>query len=319
MIAAETLGGTRNSHAEWLYLLLRTPLQSALPTAEITWASFEKEAVQTVDFVIGFELSDVALTFLDETGMPFLDLRIHPVRFLDDIFFAFQTNVPSVHEQLLRYRLDETLCRWHADMIKATVIKLKKRKIVAPDSLLLIGQTEADRVVYDGKKHLSLLDRLESIKSLSEEHDQICFKPHPYARTTRVMLRELRKALGNVRVVRDNVYFLLADDGVQHVAALNSSVLHEAEHFGKTSTFLFKPTFDERHVGIYGDFLNAAFWSDVLSSVLPTVPTKLQLPFQPGRMRRALNDFWGYNAVGDEIVLNDILKGKIKHLLSFWR
>ena len=319
LITAEALGGTRNSHAKWLYLLLRAPLQSALESAEIVWKTFERDVFTGADLVIGFELSDTARAAIEEAGVPWLDLRIHPLRFMDDIFLAFETNVKAIEEKLQLYRVDEALCRYHADLVRATVIKLKKDKMVPENSLLLVGQTEKDSVIFDGHKYLSLLDRLDAIKSLANSHEHIYFKPHPYARNNRVMLRELRKALGDVRIIRQNVYLLLANDGIGHVAALNSSVLHEAEYFGKETTFLFAPTFEEMHIGVYGDYFNAPFWRDTLSPILPTAPSTLQLPFQPSRLRKTLNDFWGYNALGDEIVLNDIAKARIKTLLGFWR
>lgn len=319
LITAEALGGTRNSHAKWLYLLLRAPLQSALESAEIVWKTFERDVFTGADLVVGFELSDTARAAIEEAGAPWLDLRIHPLRFMDDIFLAFETNVKAIEEKLQLYRVDEALCRYHADLVRATVIKLKKDDIVPKNSLLLVGQTEKDRVVFDGQKYLSLPDRLDAIRPLAHSCEHIYFKPHPYAGNGRAIVRQLRKALGDVRIIRQNIYFLLANDGVRHVAALNSSVLHEAKYFEKETTFLYMPTFDERQIGVYDDFLGGAFWSDILSSLLPTVPTALKLPSQPGRMRRALNDFWGYNAIGEAVVLNDILKGKIRQMTGLWQ
>ena len=109
--------------------------------------------------------------------------------------------------------------------------------------------------------------------------------------------------------IHDNIYYLLANEGVQHVVALNSSVLYETVYFDKKTTFLFNPTFTDRQVGIYGDYLNGAFWSDILSSTLRTVPSTLELPFQSSRLRKALNDFGDITKSAME--LYDIVFSKI--------
>ena len=61
----------------------------------------------------------------------------------------------------------------------------------------------------------------------------------------------------------------------------------------------------------FGASFNSSFWSDILE----IEDTNISLPFAPNRLRKALNDFWGYNEISDEIVLKDIIKSKIKYLL----
>ena len=319
LITAEAFGGTRDSHAKWLEYLLRTPLRDALPESGVVSAAFSSEAVSGAGLVIGFELSEASRRSMNEKEKVWIDLRIAPLRFLDDIYFTFETNHPGIREKLEERRIDATLCRYHADLVRATVLKLKKADIVEPGTLLLIGQTEADRVVFDGTKHLTLADRITELEALNAGYDRVLFKPHPYAKNGRAVLRELRRGLGNVEATRANIYHLLANEGVRHVAALNSSVLHEAECFGKAVTFLFTPTFTEEQVGIYGDYFSGAFWSDILAPAFETRPSDLQLPFVPGRLRKTLNDFWGYNAIDAGIVLEDIAKEKVKKLLGIFR
>ena len=316
LITAEALGGVRNSHGKWLYYLLRTQLQLTIDEAEIIYRDFDSADLNRVDLVIGFELSTEARAKIDRLNKVYLDLRIHPVRFMDDIFFSFETNSDAIQSSLQNYSVNNELCKLQASIIKATVIKLDSDKIIAPNSLLLIGQTEYDRVLYDGNKYLSLLDRIDEIKKISSDYDHIYFKPHPYAKNNRYLLRELRKALGDVHNIHTNIYYILANEGTQHVVALNSSVLHESVYFDKQTTFLFNPIITNMQVGIYEDYLNGAFWSDILSSSLRTVPSSLELPFQSSRLRKVLNDFWGYNEISDEIVYYSILKNKVKNLLN---
>lgn len=245
---------------------------------------------------------------------PILNLSIHPIRFSDDIFFNFQTNSESLKVKLKKYEVNYNLFYHHADIVKATYLKSAKTNSIKENSLLLIGQTEKDKVIFDGERHLSLLDYLPKIKELAAHYDAIYFKPHPYAKNSKSIHKTLKKELGDVEVIHDNVYHLLSNENILHVTALNSSVLYEAKYFRKEVTFLYKATFDfeNEDIGIYGDYFNSSFWSDILD----IEDTNISLPFVPNRLRKALNDFWGYNEISDEIILRDIFKSKVKYFFS---
>ena len=49
--------------------------------------------------------------------------------------------------------------------------------------------------------------------------------------------------------------------------------------------------------------LEADFWRDILSSLLPTTaPTGSVLPVKPNRLRISMREFWGYNEVDTDVV-----------------
>ena len=58
-------------------------------------------------FVVGHELPPYLLRLLDRLGVPYLDLRIHPVRFLDDLLFAARASDPETRGALLRLAMPE--------------------------------------------------------------------------------------------------------------------------------------------------------------------------------------------------------------------
>jgi hypothetical protein len=179
---------------------------------------------------------------------------------------------------------------------------------------LLIGQTEIDKVIFDGTKYLSLLDYIEAIKNIAKYYNNIYFKPHPYAKNTKKIYKALKKEFKNITLVYDNVYHLLSNDNIKHVVALNSSVLYESQYFRKEVTFLYKPyfNFENNDIGIYGDYFSSSFWSDILD----IENTNISLPFVPNRLRKSINDFWGYNEISDEIILKYIVKSKVKYFIS---
>jgi hypothetical protein len=149
---------------------------------------------------------------------------------------------------------------------------------------------------------------------MAHSYDSIYFKPHPYAKNSKFIYKSLKKEFKNVKIIHENIYHLLSNENILHVMALNSSVLYEAKYFRKETTFLYEPTFDfeSKDIGIYGDYWSSAFWSDILDSE----DTHISLPFVPNRLRKAINDFWGYNEISDEIILKDIFKSKIRYFLS---
>jgi len=264
------------------------------------------------------ETSDVEIVFEEKERLKsnkrILNLSIHPLRFGDDIFFNFETNDEKLRGKLKKYEVNYDLFYAYADVIKATYLKSVKNPKVKENALLLIGQTEMDKVIFNGEKHLSLLDYIEEIKSLAESYSCVYFKPHPYAKNSKQIYKILQQELADVEIVYDNVYHLLSNDNIKHVVGLNSSVLYEAKYFKKEVSFLYEHTFEigGKDVGIYGDYWSSAFWSDLLE----IEDKKIALPFVPNRLRKSLNDFWGYNEISDEIVLKDILKSKIKYYIN---
>lgn len=242
-----------------------------------------------------------------------LNLSIHPIRFADDIFFNFETNDNKIRGKLKKYEVNYDMFYAYADSVKATYLKTVKKNNINKNSLLLIGQTDRDKVIFDGVKYLTLLDYIDDIKNIAKDYNTIYFKPHPYAKNTKKIYKILKKEFKNIIIVYDNIYHLLSNDNITHILGLNSSVLYEAKYFRKEVTFLYKYTFDigGADIGIYGDYFSSSFWADILD----VDDTNISLPFIPNRLRKSINDFWGYNEISDEIVLRDIIKTKIKYFL----
>lgn len=243
-----------------------------------------------------------------------LNLSIHPIRFTDDIFFNIETNDEKIREKLKKYEVNYDMFYYYADLVKATYLKNVKKEIYKENSLLIIGQTEKDKVVFDGNKYLSLLDFTNDLKIKSKKYDNLYFKPHPYAKNNKYIFKELKKSIGNLQITHDNIYHLLSSENIKGVVGLNSSVLYEAKYFQKDVEFLYKPYFDigGKDIGIYGNYFNSSFWADILE----IENVDISLPFIPNRLRKSINDFWGYTEISDEIILRDIIKSKIKYILS---
>ncbi len=314
LIVSEVSAEPGRSHANWLYYLLRAVLEDALDV-RVEYTALQGTQPIEADFVIGFELSDALKNLFDGQGIAWLDLRIHPIRYLDDIFFAMGASSSAVNERLAYFTKSDAWFRMQADQMVASSLKQKRRPDIAESTLLLIGQTERDRVVFDGKRYLTLADRVEAIAELAQTHAHVLFRPHPYAKSTRRTLKAIRRGGVDVQPVYDNVYRLLSHEHVTTVAALNSSVLYEAEMFGKTTVFLFDSAFDDAYAAVVHNVLESAFWREVLGAVLPVRSgIGLEIPLRANRLRKSLNDFWGYAEIDAGPPLRDLVVGTLKRL-----
>lgn len=242
-----------------------------------------------------------------------INLSIHPIRFADDIFFSFETKNPALKEKLKKYEVNYNIFYHYADLVKAGYLKAHKKNAIEKNSLLIIGQTAKDKVLFDGERYLSLQDYEKELRELASKYEHIYFKPHPYAKNNKESIRFLKSLHPNFHTTYQNVYYLLANDHIEHLVGLNSSVLYEAKYFKKESTFLAKPYFDfaSDQIGIYSDYFSSAFWADLLE----TPDKNITLPFKENRLRIALNDFWGYNEINANLILKEIIKSKIKYFL----
>jgi len=265
-----------------------------------------------------FEKSKYKIVFEEKDQLkkpyPVINLSIHPLRFADDIFLNFNTNDDHAFEMLKRHEVDYDIFFHYANLVKERCAQLKKGSICKNNSLILVGQTERDKVIFDGDQFLKLTDFLESIEEISSQYEHVYFKPHPYAKNNKDIFNELKRIIKKCYITFDNIYFLLSDNNVKALAGLNSSVLYESKYFYKKSFFLFKETFNfiDSDIGIYGDYYNSSFWS----SLLGVEDKGKSLPSYPNRLRKLVNDSWAYGEINNQIIFTHFIKNKIKKIIS---
>ena len=109
-------------------------------------------------------------------------------------------------------------------------------------------------------------------------------------------------------------YYLLASDNVKKVISLSSSVLYEAQYFGKETEYLFRPLFDidsdfgrNSFISVYNDYFKPSFWSDILSPVVETYRcSELSLLSESkNTLRDLLNAYYGFAFLDKENILKD--------------
>jgi len=267
--------------------------------------------------VIGFELPDVLIRTFHALQIDYVDLTIHPVRFLDDILFGVRTSIPEAFEVLKVRAVDEDVFHIQAGLHKATVSRMTPLPIPA-DSCLCVGQTRVDKSLVAQGRILSLLDYRDEVQRIIDRHSRTYFKPHPYAAGQEDVVRALVE-LGDVEITGENIYRLLADEHITEVFGISSSAIYEAAFFGKKGTYLYmnplrlwdatRPSnFDPWvFVPVYDDLLSPRCWAELLARRLKvnTCPENRLAP-KASRLRISLQSHWGYNFLDSELLLRNM-------------
>jgi hypothetical protein len=270
--------------------------------------------------VIGNNLTNFQLRFLNELGTPYLDFLIHPARFLDDIFFAVRTNSPAMLRVLREQAYPEEMIRLQAAIHQAGLLR-PQLAAIPPGSGLFAAQHGIDKsLVLDGRFQ-DIEDYRDGIAAFLERHTYVYVKPHPHARQTAPAIALLRALAGDtqrIRVIRDNIYALIVNPNISEVCGISSCAVYEAGYFGKPVTFLStaRPELyaadDQgldpfKYVAVYDAFFNPAFWSRLLSSVCEVRPCRgMELPSKSNRLRNSLQLYWGYSFLDWEVPLRTI-------------
>ena len=126
--------------------------------------------------IIGFEASSRDLKYLTTQDVPWVNFAIHPLRFLDDLYFDVATSFP--------YDMATNVAE--VGMIDLCVQALRGRyssrtnaKANGVKTLAIFGQTPIDRSVYFDQRFLGLDAYFSKIDELTEKYDRIIYKPHP--------------------------------------------------------------------------------------------------------------------------------------------
>ncbi len=284
-------------------------LQFYFDDEEITSESidFLLEFLPVESVVVAYELSRQTRRVLDRAGIVYIDVWLHPIRYLDDILFAFNTNCIDIRSKIDSYHMDEEYFYLYADKFKISTYKGFKRVevLLEQNSALFIGQTLTDKAICLDGKMLNLLDYKDKFINLTKKYNKVYYSRHPFVGSGDKHILKWLEGFSNVEVVQHSAYHLLANPNIKSVHTISSSVVHEARFFNKESHFWFKPIFmlsrspgKENYLSIYQDFVSPSFWSDILSPVVDTEPCQsIKFLSEKDKMRDMLGFYYSYKHV----------------------
>jgi len=276
---------------------------------QITQESIDylRHFVDTNSLVIGYELSLQTRNILDRMDVLWVDLWLHPVRFMDDVLFAMQSNHPETRKRLFSYDVSEDQMALYADRIRIQTYKGWRRveAKVKPNSALLVGQTLNDKSVLNNGVFMSLLDHKERIEEIARAHKTVYFARHPYLKKGDEAIMAYLKSIKNLEMASEPVYRMLSNDKIRTVFGLSSSVIVEAKYFDKNTEFLYRPVLtygrpDDpvSYASIFQDFISPHFWSDILAPMMAVQTTPVVKFVSPqDKVRDMLGFYWSYGDI----------------------
>jgi len=342
---------TQDGNIKWLYHALKNPLKlaSSLPIEthlfskqDISLVSsgyrmineqismegwpklfyhddFSEEFLQQIwlnfrnSIVIAFELPELLKLALEKLNIPYIDIIIHPIRFLDDIVFGIRSNNREISQLLHGYLVPEESILIQAGMVMASMNRLKRLKILGK-AALFAGQTTDDKVLINNGKFHNVSDFLDELSQVADTYDTLIIKSHPYS-LDQFEAISLSRLFNNCMTVTDNFYYLMSHDNIEAVYSISSSTSIEAQYLGKKGVHLGKYPFrftEDLNEGEFqlGSFFtvddvifSADFWRQILAPLVTTTPlTEIKLPKKPNRVRTSLRSFWGFNFVDTDII-----------------
>lgn len=258
-------------------------------------------------FCVTYEAPPYLLSLLDALRVPWLDIRLHPVRFLDDLIFAVRAADPDTQAALLEQALPESLPVVTAGLREA-MGQFISDATVPDDTLLVVGQRPMDATqIVDGTFFDAAPHRAE-IERVCAAHRAVLLKPHPTGEPHSLLLAAAGAPANVLGATADNIYRLLALPEVTAVLTVNSSAGVEARYFGKRVHMLAPAPVrlawrgDEAEAGDHASLddivLCPDFWRMVLAPhARVTARDGMRLPAKPNRLRIALDSFWNFQQV----------------------
>ncbi len=224
---------------------------------------------------------------------------------LDDLALVIDTNSPKIKKYLINYQISKDIFKLYSYYWKDRIIcnNLIKKNI-DDNSCLLIGQVDKDLSIIYNRKMLSFLDYQKEINIFKKQYNTIYLKPHPMLSVEKYpAMQQFIKNNPDIKIFddNDNIYCLLSSDKIKHVVAISSSVLFEAQCFGKKTTYLYQSffNFNEKQLTSCVDILfyktlNPKFWANILQDEMLLPNDIPDLKFQDNTNKiRDIHGYWG--------------------------
>lgn len=294
--------------------------------SQITEKSIDylKRYLKGCEVLVGYEMSLQTRTLLDRANVNYIDIWLHPVRFMDDNLYAFRSNNTQINKEVFSFNLSEKFYYVYADRMKIVNYRGWDRKYAKldeklhPNSALFIGQTLSDKAVCRNGNMLTLLDFKSEFKAATKKFGHVYYSRHPMLRGEDADIIDYVKSFKNASLIEAPAYNLLCCDAIKYVFSVSSSLVAEAKYFDKKTDVLYRPVIKigdkdngEIYSSIYQNYIDPSFWSKILSPVLSTADVEKIQYFETERKSRDMLSLY-YNSHAIDKV--DDLKQKIDEL-----
>ncbi len=268
------------------------------------------------------------LAVLERHRQSYIEFRLSPIRFANDLMLALTTNNRDIAARIRPDGVGRAECQVAADLLR---LRSRLRGAEAPAShlagaALVVGQVDFDLSLIDRMtgERLDLTRFPDTLRAALGER-RAFYKPHPYAAAASVgrdiaFLRETLSA--DIVVVQENIYDLFCAVTDLLVVAVSSGALQEASLFGLPTHCLHQPFvpldwMDEdvtaesgpgegRYIQVpYALFADPATWGRWLGDPAPAA-VRPPIHLQPRDLLRELyRNSWGFWPHWDQQEMRD--------------
>ena len=258
-------------------------------------------------FCVGYELPPWLVRLLEAHGVPYVDLRLHPIRFMDDLLFAVRASCPDTQAALPTMAVHESEVLATAGLREAMCRYISEARV--PDNTLIaIGQRRFDSTQILGGGFFDAHEMTGEIHALCGDYAGVILKPHPLDRHHSLLEVAATAPTRVLGVINDNTYRMMALPQVAAILTVNSGVAYEAPYFGKRVHTLapLQMRLGWRgaqpdaavHASLDDVVLTPDFWRVVLAPHTPvSAPDGMRLRPKPNRLRIAFDSFWNFQEI----------------------
>jgi hypothetical protein len=218
--------------------------------------------------VIGVEISPLLQAMLDSLGVPWVDVTISPIRFLQDLLVSLRFSRHLFHNPahpgIVRPRDVET----GVEHLRRYYRKSDLRQF--DEAVVYFAQTPADRTQITRDGQFFFPDATVAAIEAKLKNRRLIVKAHPGAKTHPII--SLCQERFDAQVTNENTYAILASQCNIEVLTISSSVGIEAKAFGKQARIFSPDVLDWAYSGPVSLWAHRSpsFWRDLLSPILPT-------------------------------------------------
>ena len=263
-------------------------------------------------FCIGYELPPYLVAILEAADIPYIDIRVHPGRFLDDLLFAVRAPHPETRSALLDIAVPEAEVIVTAGLREA-MCQMITQSSLPEDTMLVLGQRPMDATQIIAGGFYDAMEQADEIAALCSRHHAVLLKPHPQEREHSLLVVAAGVARNVIGVTDDNLYRLLSLPQVTAVLTVNSSAAYEVPYFGKRVHALAPLPLavawrgdapaPGQHASLDDRVLTVDFWRTALAPHAPVSREDgVRLTPKPNRLRIALDSFWNFQEIDTDRV-----------------
>ncbi|WP_337271418.1 hypothetical protein [Oryzifoliimicrobium ureilyticus] len=259
---------------------------------------------------ICYEGSPGLLSFLDEIGITYIDIRISPVRFLPDVMIAMRSNSREINAVMSLTSMSKADIESEALLLGASYRHYDRYRTpinaAQTETIYFVGQTATDASIIVGQSYFRIENALSVLREKLSGHDVIYLR-HPSADIDHIRREAgiLAAVSRSFEISQANSYDILCSDMPATFLGISSGLLQEAAFFGKRSVSLLPPVCplflpeeaEDIEPGYYqitfDTFLDERYWNAIFQ-LMPLGWRDSARTMRPNQLRELHDVWWGY-------------------------